>query len=109
MALSKHHDDETRSQSERNQELYPTSSTAKPFSGNDEQELLNDEELQSGKEKYLGDIANVEDVRGNGGEPVRENSQHLTDESGEEKDEEYINTDERKKDIEQNTRTKDSL
>jgi len=105
MALSKHHDDDIKSNSENNRELYPTSSTGESFSGNDEQELLNDEKSQAGKERYLGDVANIEDVRGNGGEPVQENSQHLTDKLGEEKDEEYINTDERKKDLDQHTRT----
>jgi hypothetical protein len=101
MALTKHEEDDS-SNRQKNQAQYPSSSTDKAFSGNDEHELLNDENIQEGKEKYIRESANIEDVRGNGGEPVQENSTHLTDESGEEKKEEYINTDERKKDLDQN-------
>ncbi len=57
-------------------------------------------EERAGKEKYLRDIAKPEDAPGNGGEPVDENSVRFTDKSGEEKKEEYINTEERKADIE---------
>lgn len=98
MGLSKHSDDNSLTPSERNKEQYPTSSTDRSLASNDEK-ALNDESLQAGKEKYLGDLANIEDIRGNGGEPVDENSAHLTDNTGEEKDEEYINTDERKSDL----------
>ena len=106
MALSKHEDYDSSNKQESNS----TSNTPgdRAFSGNDEHELLNDESLQKGKEKYIADVANIEDVRGNGGEPVEENSRHLTDESGEEKDEEYINTEERKKDIDQTDGTRNS-
>ena|SRR5215203_5919559 len=98
MALSKHEDDS----SNRKQSNTPANTAAdRAFSGNDEHELLNDGTTQQGKEKYICDTANIEDVRGNGGEPVDENSRHLTDKSGEEKDEEYINTEERKKDLDQ--------
>jgi hypothetical protein len=98
MALSKHEDSDS---SNRQQSNLPVNSSDRAFSGNDEHELLNDETMQDGREKYIRDTANIEDVRGNGGEPVDENSRHLTDQSGEEKDEEYINTEERKKDIDQ--------
>src|ERR671912_891542 len=99
MALSKHEENDSSKQ----QHNSPSTSSAndRAFSGNDEHELLNDDTVQQGKEKYIRDTANIEDVRGTGGEPVEENSKHLTDVSGEEKDEEYINTDERKKDLDQ--------
>jgi hypothetical protein len=98
MALSKHEDES----SNRKTSTTPANTAAdRAFSGNDEHELLNDDATQQGKEKYIRDTANIEDVRGNGGEPVDENSRHLTDQSGEEKDEEYINTEERKKDLDQ--------
>src|SRR6478735_5477844 len=100
MALSKHEESDSSNQ-QQDKGQYPSSSKDRSFSGNDEQEYLNDENIQDGKEKYIRDTANIEDVRGNGGEPVEENSKHLTDQSGEEKDEEYINTDERKKDLDQ--------
>ena len=99
MALSKHEDSDS---SNRQQSNIPANSASdRAFSGNDEHELLNDETTQAGRERYIRDTANIEDVRGNGGEPVDENSRHLTDQSGEEKDEEYINTEERKKDLDQ--------
>ena len=63
------------------------------------QDRITENEGAIGKEKYLREIANIEDVPD--GPPVEESSIDLTDESGEEKKEEYINTDERKKDIEQ--------
>ena len=99
MALSKHEDSDS---SNRQQSNTPANSASDRASlGNDEHELLKDETTQEGKERYIRDTANIEDVRGNGGEPVDENSRHLTDQSGEEKDEEYINTEERKKDLDQ--------
>jgi len=98
MALSKHEDYDS---SNREQSNSPKSAADRAFSGNDEHELLNDDANEKGKEKYIRDSGNIEDVRGNGGEPVDENSRHLTDQSGEEKDEEYINTEERKKDLDQ--------
>src|SRR5689334_19579929 len=99
MALSKHEDSDP-SNSQKNT-LPGNSPSDRAFSGNDEHELLNDNDTQAGKEKYIRDTANIEDVRGTGGEPVEENSRHLTDQSGEEEDEEYINTEERKKDLDQ--------
>jgi hypothetical protein len=63
------------------------------------QDRLTENESAIGKEKYLREVANIEDIPD--GPPVEESSINLTDESGEEKKEEYINTDERKKDIEQ--------
>ena len=105
MALSKHGQSDSSNQ-ERNETENPGAASDKSFSGNDEHQLLNDENVQEGKEKYIRDVANIEDVRGNGGEPVEENSKHLTDVSGEEKNEEYINTDERKKDLDQAERNR---
>ena len=99
MALSKHEDYDSSNREQSN--TPPNSPADRAFSGNDEHELLKDESIEKGKEKYIRDSANIEDVRGNGGEPVEENSRHLTDQSGEEKDEEYINTEERKKDLDQ--------
>jgi len=91
MAISKHIDDTPSS--ENNKKQYPVSTDRT----NEEQELLNDEKLQAGKEKYIRESANIEDLRGTAAEPVDENSKHLTDQPREEKDEENIYTDERKK------------
>jgi hypothetical protein len=63
---------------------------------------------QGRKEKYLDEVANIEDLPGdedvfphrtNEGAPSDTNTSHLTDNSGEEKNEEYINTDERQRDL----------
>jgi hypothetical protein len=91
MAVSKHRDQDASSKYDKKQ--YPASSER----NNEEHDMLNDERLQSGKEKYIRESGNIEDLRGNGGEPVDENSKNLTDQSGKEKNEEYINTEERKK------------
>ena len=62
---------------------------------------------QEMKEKYIRDAGKIEDYPNQDevvkmkSEPQGKNdSAHLTDVSGEEKKEDYINTDERKKDIE---------
>ncbi|HSB94587.1 MAG TPA: hypothetical protein VLC28_15800 [Flavitalea sp.] len=101
MALSKHEEDDSLNSSQHNQAGNKPADRA--FSGND----LDNDAVQQGKEKYIRDAGNIEDVRGNGGEPVEENSRHLTDRSGEEKDEEYINTEERKKDLDQTSGIRD--
>lgn len=74
MALSKHSENRDATQ-------YPHSAADRAFSGNEQGELLNDE-IVEGKEKYLGDIANIEDVRGNGGEPVDERSVSIEPNAG---------------------------
>jgi len=64
------------------------------------------EENEKMKEKYLREGGKIEDYPGQDdvakmkSEPTgRNESTHLTDVSGEEKKEDYINTDERKKDL----------
>jgi hypothetical protein len=60
------------------------------------------------REKYLKDSGKIEDLPENNevakmksgtGKQNRNESTHLTDDSGEEKKEDYINTDERKSDL----------
>lgn len=60
------------------------------------------------KEKYLRDSGKIEDIPSqddlpkmstNTNKTGKNESSHLTDRSGEEKKEDYINTDERKKDL----------
>jgi hypothetical protein len=60
------------------------------------------------KEKYIRDAGKIEDypsqdelpkMSTNVNSPKKNESSHLTDRSGEEKKEDYINTDERKKDL----------
>jgi hypothetical protein len=72
--------------------------------GDQNEDRLTGNEAAVGKEKYLRETANIEDMPD---EPVGESSIELTDESGEEKKEEYINTDERKEDIEQTRRDRE--
>lgn len=103
MALSKH-DPTNESASQYNGENTSINPIRKDRTTQQSDESLNDEEIRQGKESYLRDSGNIEDLRGTGGDPVEENSTHLTDESGEEEKEEYINTDERKKDLDKNTR-----
>jgi hypothetical protein len=58
-----------------------------------------------GKEKYIRDSGKIEDMPEDTETPKmkateKRESTHLTDRSGEEKKEDYINTDERKNDLE---------
>ncbi len=60
----------------------------------------------AGKEKYIRDSGNIEDIPSGISETPKMNaaenedeSSYLTDQSGEEKREDYINTDERKNDL----------
>jgi hypothetical protein len=81
------------------------------FPEQDKPEKIHGTTDESGKkEKYLRDSGKIEDLpepqqpAKMSSEPGKKNkneSAHLTDRSGEEKKEDYINTDERKKDLNQ--------
>lgn len=60
----------------------------------------------AGKEKYIRDSGKIEDLpshddhaKTKARSPEKNESTHLTDRSGEEEKEDYINTDERKRDL----------
>lgn len=104
MALSKH-DSNLDPRKNSNEDALNENSDRSQLPGEENQDVYtNNSNIRRGQESYLRDAGDIEDLRGTGGDPVEENSSHLTDESGEEKKEEYINTDERKKDIEKNSR-----
>lgn len=82
---------------DRNQGQFPEQSEPVKLHG--------DKNANDRKEKYIRDGGKIEDypeeVPARSGS--KEDSAHLTDVSGEEKKEDYINTDERKKDLEKHS------
>jgi hypothetical protein len=77
------------------------------FPEQDEPNKIHGTDNDGGKEKYIRDAGKIEDMPSQDelakmkAEPKSEKNEstHLTDRSGEEKKEDYINTDERKKDL----------
>lgn len=73
---------------------------------NESNKLHGTHDISGQKEKYLRDSGKIEDIspvndtpKMNSDPDTHRESTHLTDRSGEEKDEDYINTDERANDL----------